>query len=1159
MTMTFDAIDRALHLVLEGDDPDQVLHEMPGELADEVRALLPLYGPFVGGKVVVNGVDRREPETPWAGRRVGAFTIERLIGEGGMGRVFLATQDAPRRPVALKVIRRSLPGKTALKRFELEAELMSRLNHPNVVKVIEAGVHHEDGVSTPYFAMEYLENAVPILEYVNNKGLTGQERIRLFVKVCDAVDHGHQKGIIHRDLKPDNILIDESGEPKVIDFGVARTIDSESQLTSVHTDVQQLIGTLPYMSPEQIDGKPDDISLRSDVYSLGIVLYQLLTDSMPYDLSNSSPVRAIEIIRGTSPTPPSAIDRRFRGDLQKIMLHALKKSPEMRYQTVAALGDDLRRWLNHEPIHARGPSLAYALSFLIRRNKTASLGAAAALIAVVAVVLFLQGKADRLEAAAEKARADDRAYVARVQYAAMAIERNDGKAVRRVLLDDQDSDWTKAPWEARHLIGRADLSMKTLVASLSDNLRKMPVQAIACDPVVGHHRFAVAYSDGSLGCRIHDTETGELLRTLLWPRDDATVSSIFYHSIAWAPDGEWVATAGDIHRARDGEALAPRAFLAIWNAETGQRLDSLEGLSPSAINSMAVNGKDAVIACGFADGGISLWRYGPDTNGALRINRECATIQKGHTDSRGHSNSTSDLDFSPDGTYLASAGHSDRTARLWDVSKALSGSKSSEIAVCEGHTYHVRSVAFNSTGTMLATGSMDNTCRIWNVESITERHRNQKDKDQVLKVKADAVTAFANQGIWACDFAHDDCLVVGRGDGSIGVCQLRGTGGPQRTAVLRGHDDHIRHLIADGDGRVITGSEDGSVRLWDPNVREVPTLQGHKSSVSSSVWLGGGPRLLSSAIIEPREGNGSLILWNAHSGKKVRHVVHEGMIERIAASSDRVIAVTANEVDKDIALLAWTWDQENQNLSKTPTSWTIGKRATENRIVLDITRNGSRVACTDGAGGIHVFELSRETNKWKRIVVPQLQGRIFSIVFLDDHGSALAIGTNQNEAGSLMTLNIESGELLRVGNDTSHHDAVHALSGHPSLPLLASASMDGSIRLWDIKESPTRLSRESRTFKTYGEPVLSLALHPTEDRLFSGTHEGSITIWNTRTLTQIVTLSGHIGIVLSLSLDRDGTRLASTSGGYDGLDNVVKIWNAGVPDTLKQAREDSRR
>ncbi len=158
-----------------------------------------------------------------------------------------------------------------------------------------------------------------------------------------------------------------------------------------------------------------------------------------------------------------------------------------------------------------------------------------------------------------------------------------------------------------------------------------------------------------------------------------------------------------------------------------------------------------------------------------------------------------------------------------------------------------------------------------------------------------------------------------------------------------------------------------------------------------------------------------------------------------------------------------------------------------------------------------------------------------------------------------MTLNIESGELLRVGNDTSHHDAVHALSGHPSLPLLASASMDGSIRLWDIKESPTRLSRESRTFKTYGEPVLSLALHPTEDRLFSGTHEGSITIWNTRTLTQIVTLSGHIGIVLSLSLDRDGTRLASTSGGYDGLDNVVKIWNAGVPDTLKQAREDSRR
>ncbi|MHC4218807.1 MAG: serine/threonine-protein kinase, partial [Planctomycetota bacterium] len=212
--------------------------------------------------------------------RIGHYRIKRVIGSGGMGTVYEAMQEHPRRAVALKVMKPGISSRSALRRFEYESQILARLRHPNIAQVYEAGTHDEVGGTVPYFVLEYIPNARSITEYARAKSLSTRRRLELFTKVCDAIQHGHRKGVIHRDLKPGNILVDSNGEPKVIDFGVARSTDSDLAITTLQTHVGQLIGTLQYMSPEQLEADPHAIDGRADVYSLGVVLYELLSDKL---------------------------------------------------------------------------------------------------------------------------------------------------------------------------------------------------------------------------------------------------------------------------------------------------------------------------------------------------------------------------------------------------------------------------------------------------------------------------------------------------------------------------------------------------------------------------------------------------------------------------------------------------------------------------------------------------------------------------------------------------------------------------------------------------------------------------------------------------------------------------------------------------------------
>jgi len=222
---------------------------------------------------------------PLVGSHVARYHIKGVIAAGGMGTVYEAIQEQPSRTVALKVMNRNVTSASAHRRFQFESEILAHLRHPNIAQIFESGMHEMGSGNVPYFAMEYVPEAKSITAYATENKLGIRERLQLFATVCDAVHHGHQKGVIHRDLKPGNILVDDAGVPKIIDFGVARSVDSDLAMTTQQTEVGQLVGTLQYMSPEQCQGDVLELDTRSDVYALGVILYELLCDVPPYPQS----------------------------------------------------------------------------------------------------------------------------------------------------------------------------------------------------------------------------------------------------------------------------------------------------------------------------------------------------------------------------------------------------------------------------------------------------------------------------------------------------------------------------------------------------------------------------------------------------------------------------------------------------------------------------------------------------------------------------------------------------------------------------------------------------------------------------------------------------------------------------------------------------------
>ncbi|MCG8403793.1 MAG: serine/threonine-protein kinase [Phycisphaerales bacterium] len=402
------------------------------ELRHEVETLLKNDDPDDGflEKPVIDSKSIKGHPVP---EHIGEYKILRFLGEGGMGIVYLAEQRNPRRRVALKVMLSAWASPRMLKRFEHEAQVLARLHHPGIAQIFEAAIADSPAGPQPYFAMEFVEGQT-ITEFARARSLPVRDRLALMIRVCEAVQHAHQNGVIHRDLKPGNILVVGEGaegsrgqgaeerqietsalvprtlgpstpsaaQPKILDFGVARASDNDDLQTTLRTQTGELVGTLPYMSPEQFEGKPAEVDTRSDIYSLGLILYELFADRPAHDLNRCNLSDAARIIREQEPVPLGSIDRSFRGDIENIVAKAIEKDRQRRYQSAGEMAADIQRYLDDEPILARATSRIYRFRKFARRNRAFVAVVSFALMALSAGMIAAMWQAVRAQREAQR-------------------------------------------------------------------------------------------------------------------------------------------------------------------------------------------------------------------------------------------------------------------------------------------------------------------------------------------------------------------------------------------------------------------------------------------------------------------------------------------------------------------------------------------------------------------------------------------------------------------------------------------------------------------------------------------------------------------------------------------------------------------------------------
>jgi WD40 repeat protein len=778
------------------------------------------------------------------------YQVLRELGRGGMGTVYEAQQDTPHRPVALKVIRPGLASPQLLRRFTREAEILGRLHHPGIAAIYEAGLTED---RLPFFAMELIHGE-PLDAYARLRGLTAPARLELVAKVCDAVQHAHDQGVIHRDLKPGNILVDQSGQPRILDFGVARLAGADFQTTTARTMAGQLLGTPSYMSPEQVMADPAALDARSDVYTLGVILFELLAERLPYELAHLPLPEVARVIREQEPARLSSVSALFRGDVETIVAKALAKDAARRYGSAGELAADLRRYLSQEPIRARPPSVLYQFRKFARRNKALVGGVAGILAALVLGLVGTTLFALRARDSARQAKHEERVaryqtYRARVAAASAALTIHDVMDAARQLAEAPNE---LRGWEWDYLHSRLDDSVAAVPLR-----EKEDVQLVRSPDGL---RLA-AFTDSRM--RLLDLDGRELLsrpvprggtlrylnlltnRRLTFVKEvDGALQELDEEGRVQArlPGVKGMIT-GPMGLSADGSRLAvawrnPRDWAVLVYALTAAR-PAVTRVRPGSFTwSLAFSPDNTRLASDGEDGIVRVWDSGSG--------KQLAAC-------RGHRSKVVSVAFRADGRRLVTAS-SDGSVRQWDPATGREA-----LPPYEGHTGEVTTAAYSPDGTWVASGGTDRTVRVWGASdrqevSVLHGHTGFV-RDVAFTVNGrQVVSVSAYFGIFGFAYA-------GVGDNTVRLWEaLPGAGLP----VLRGHKSYVYPGAYSPDGQwIASGGWDPTVLLWDAHTGELCAKLPHRGAVRALAF---GPD--SSWLVSACDGTGPLQIWDVATGRR---------------------------------------------------------------------------------------------------------------------------------------------------------------------------------------------------------------------------------------------------------------------------------------------------
>ena len=982
---------------------------------------------------------------------VDGYRMLRQIHRGGQGVVYHAVQESTGRDVAIKVMHEGLLfGSRDRVRFEREVRILGQLNHPNIVTIHDSG----SVAGGLYLVMDYIRGK-PLDKYIADTKPAVDDVLCLFAGICEAVNVAHLRGVIHRDLKPGNIRIDPAGRPHVLDFGLAKVSEFDDLAGSQSEEMTitgQFVGSIPWASPEQTAGSPDKIDLRTDVYSLGVLLYQMLTDRFPYPVTGS--VRDImDNIAVADPLKPSSLRPEINSEVETMVLKCLAKEPERRYQSAGDVARDIRRYLGGEAIEAKRDSGWYVLRKSVARHRVAVTVACLFVLLTVASTValgVLYRSANTQRALAEQSRqdAEDRAialersnYFNTIALAQNAVE--DENTLDLVQLLKQCPPGLRG-WEWRYLKRRSDTSVRTLSG------HENAVGSVVFSP--DGTMFASGSQDGTI--RLWDSTTGAELRRLTGHQGWNT-------SITFSPDGSQLAAACLPAAGEDGSSLR------IWDAHTGNVLRTLSGHDgPVQTSSYSPDG--LLIATGSRDKTIKVWD--------IKAGRVLKTL-------RGHKADVSGVAWMPDGRRIVS-GSWDGTVTLWD---SLLGESLYTLA----HDDRVVDVAIHPDGTKIASSSWDKTIRVWDADDgellrliscgtanphgiafSPTGNRLAAATDTALKIwqwetrRLELIRFGHLSAVKSVDYSPDGRRIIsGSDDMTIRVWRTEPREDPP---TLRGHTDMVRGVAVSGDGeRIISGGRDSVVRVWNArSCSELMVLRGHSGWVEAVAVSSDGRRIVSGGF------DRTVRIWDASSGALTTTLKGHGDAILCVGLSPNDRWIASGSMDGTIGV----WDAETGELVRTLSGHADGVYAVafspDGRRMLSggVDR---RVKVWDATTGRMIRELSGHT------------AAVLAVVFSPD-GGLIASGSTDR------TIRLWDSATGRSLHELKGHAAhVQSLAFSPDGKRLVSGGFDHLVKVWDVESAKPALSLSG-----HAGPVLGLAFSPDGNWFVSASSDKTLRIWD---------------------------------------------------------------